>query len=367
MQISGLETTGKWSCFLKDYAEFIYSRKDRKIVIPASKIFDQSEQKNGEAEFAFFDRYVVLGPKGRVVFSSMPFANLGRLDSLIVDNNDFDLSVGTILEGDIEYRAYNVAFELTGTKFTLFGLKNSSDLAYGQRQIRPGVVMVFLALVVLLILLIPHLKIYNLGINERLSHKDIFNISASLFLMVAFTSSLMISYYDYQRLKSKSIRQLEWDIKKYKTQQSVFIQSFLLTLDTDVLTGSLEEKFKERFMLNDSGRIVKNPLGLKRYTSELTGNDLSYRDYFNKALDNDSAFQIVKSVSSDVEYEFVIARKKEIEKKEIEKKEIEKKEIEKKENYVDVITFKMDLKSLKDSLFAGQNILLIHGGRNNNL
>lgn len=273
--------------------------------VSASDFFDSLAR-----ERTFFDRYLVLD-SAEIFYTDSHFQinnPKSILDSLS-NVGGYEVKTVDFSFRQKDYKTFVSSFNLRGHNYYVIGFKDKTEWLALKRAVDPMLSIGFLIGVILLIILIPHIKINNLSYSERLSHKDIFRVSTSLFLVIAFITITAYFVLSFLQIRFKSHEQLSDSLSLVVDSLTNSVDKYDDLLHSDSISAL--PGVNELFWATPHGLVQEIDIwqGSADYEvinlaeKEHTGNSLSHRDYIKRSgavslPTNKVHLEFVKSITS---------------------------------------------------------------------
>ncbi|WP_208503282.1 hypothetical protein [Roseivirga sp. E12] len=264
-------------------------------------------------EHEFFDRYLILDEEN--VYYSQSYFQISRPELIIanLDSADgFEVRTTEMVFKQVDYKVFISSFHLKGKRYSLLGFKEKTEWLAKKRSVDPMLSIGFLIGVILLISLVPHIKVNNLSYTERLSHKDIFRVSSTLFFIVGFLTITTYFILSFVQIRFKSHEQLEKNGTLIAKSFNKSIESYDDFLNDSKTFAEDVAGINELFWTSVDGEVQsiiiwrgdRSANVVNNAEKELKGNSLGHRDYIKRANQyspiskNPIYLEFVKSITS---------------------------------------------------------------------
>ena len=280
----------------------------KRIYVKTSEFFDGLIYDN-----AIFSDYNISYTKNdddkrehQILYSSSPFNWESDLDAISDTAIVANVYVHDMQVAGVERKAFISKFRIRGDEYTINGLIDTNQWLSEKRYFNFSSSVFFAGFILLIILFIPHLRLINLGFYDRLGNKNIVRTFSSFILI--FPVVLLVSNNFFFSNKIKSHQKQELDSLSNNISQTIIHH-------VEDLVKTEGAHYGEYFLLDHEGRIgeIKYFNG-QRYIdgdlrSNLEGNNLSHRKYFQNAQEEDcfSHLEILRSVTSNKDFEINLA------------------------------------------------------------
>jgi|GEM_PF-5443989 len=261
-------------------------------------------------ERTFFDRYLVLD--STEVFYTDSYFQISDPKSILDSLSNvggYEVKTADFSFRQRDYKTFVSSFNLRGHNYHVIGFKDKTEWLALKRAVDPRLSIGFLIGVILLIILIPHIKINNLSYSERLSHKDIFRVSTSLFLVIAFITITAYFVLSFLQIRFKSHEQLSDGLSLVVDSLTSAVDKYDNLLHNDSISAL--PGVNELFWATPHGLVQEIDVwqGSADYEvislaeKEHIGNSLGHRDYIKRSgaeslPTNKVHLEFVKSITS---------------------------------------------------------------------
>ena len=163
----------------------IYKGRNSLIVYsPLKEVIDGLPQIHKSDFFQYFLILKLSGDRAGPVYHSEGL-NLGtdiETDSLLPGSKKgFYPNVSDISTGDVDYKMFYVPANINGNHLVICGLKNARDYKSSLHEVSSGFIYPIVIVLLLLLIILPLIKLYIMGPDERVNIRDYAGYFFSLF------------------------------------------------------------------------------------------------------------------------------------------------------------------------------------------
>jgi hypothetical protein len=163
----------------------IYRGQNRLILYsPLKDVVDELPQIRKSDFFQYFLILKLSGDTAKPVYNSEGL-NLGtevETDSLLPGSKKgFYPNISDISTGDVNYKMFYIPANINGNHFVICGLKNARDYQSSLHQVSSGFIYPIVIVLLLLLIILPLIKLYIMGPDERVNIGDYAGYFFSLF------------------------------------------------------------------------------------------------------------------------------------------------------------------------------------------
>ena len=162
---------------------------------PLNRLFEGILQSHKGDFFQYFLFLKLSGGTAKPIFSSEGL-NLGTeiaTDSLLPGSKEgFYQSISDISTGDVNYKMFYIPVNINGNHFVICGFKNAKDYQTSLHEVSSGFIYPIVIILLLLLIILPLIKLYIMGPDEKVSIWDFAGYFFSLFTGSIFVTLIII-------------------------------------------------------------------------------------------------------------------------------------------------------------------------------